>query len=77
MKYEETPKQKLTPKKTEDIFKNGLSKAISGDSVSTSWVIWQLVKKHKFALVSLYAIGLTAVWVFPPLPDLLFSLIGK
>ena len=45
--------------------------------ISTGGIIWHLVKRHKFAIVSTYAIILTAVWAFPPLPDLILALFGR
>lgn len=47
------------------------------DRVSTSQIVWHLVKRHKFGLVSTYAIILTAVWVFPPLPYLVMAIFGR
>lgn len=47
------------------------------NNVSTGQIIWHVVKRHKFGLVSTYAIILTAVWMFPPLPYLLMALFGR
>jgi hypothetical protein len=47
------------------------------DSVGTGQIIWHLVKRHKFGLVSTYAIILTAVWLFPPLPHIIMALFGR
>ena len=44
-------------------------------NVSTTTLLWHLVKRHKFSIVATYAVVLTAVWAFPPLPDLITSLI--
>lgn len=46
------------------------------DKINTGSIIWHLVKRHKFAIVSTYAIILTVVWMFPPLPYIVLSLIG-
>lgn len=43
--------------------------------VSTSTLLWHVVKRHKFGLVSTYAVLMTAVYIFPPLPDLILSMI--
>jgi len=68
MKYE------LTGKKTnKDSAKSAQEYELKG--VSTSKIIWHLVKRHKFGLVTGYAIVLTALYIFPPLPDLLVSLV--
>ena len=56
----------------------GLGKKVAVNSlnnISTGAILWHLVKKHKFAIVSMYAIVLTAVYIFPPLPDILSSLL--
>lgn len=45
------------------------------DKVGTGRIVWHLVKRHKFGLVSIYAIAITFVWLFPPGPDLLISMI--
>lgn len=47
------------------------------NKISTGGIIWHLVKRHKFGIVSTYAIILTAVWMFPPLPDVILSLFGR
>ena len=47
------------------------------NDVGTGQIIWHLVKRHRFFLVSTYAVILTAVWVFPPLPYLVMALFGK
>lgn len=45
------------------------------DKVSTSRIFWHLVKRHKFGLVSLWAVVITITWMFPPVWDILGSLI--
>ncbi len=70
MSYETTP------------FKVGSSKAIKNNindkalsQINTWSLIWHIVKRHKFGLVSVYAIIITALWIFPPLPDVIASLL--
>lgn len=43
--------------------------------ISTSQIIWHLVKRHKFGLVSTWAVVVTIQWMFPPAFDMLTSLI--
>lgn len=47
------------------------------DKVGTGQIVWHLVKRHKFGLVTTYAIILTSVWMFPPLPDVVLGLFGR
>ena len=44
------------------------------DSLGTPSILWLLVKRHRMQLVSAWAIGITLVWAFPPLPDLVLSM---
>lgn len=44
------------------------------DKVSTSRIVWHLVKRHKFGIVATWAVLITALWIFPPLPDVLTGL---
>lgn len=69
MKYEETPINKTVSKEAVKKHKNDQL-----DKVSTSAIIWHLVKRHKFALVTTYAVVLTVFYFMPFLPDILFSL---
>lgn len=68
MKYEETPVKNSKHIDTNKLTLNELK------NVSTFAVLWYLIKRHKFALTATYAIGLTVLYVFPPLPDLIKSL---
>jgi hypothetical protein len=43
------------------------------ENINTSRLVWCIVKRHKFGIVSVYAIGLTAVWLFPPLPHIIVA----
>lgn len=70
MDFEATP-FKLGSAKT---MKNKVSEDLLS-KVSTSRIIWHLVKRHKFGLVSIWAILITLTWVFPPIWDLLGSMI--
>lgn len=68
MKYETTGK-----KVNQDTAKNAKEYALR--NVKTSTLLWHLVKRHKFGIVATYAVVLTALYMFPPLPDLLLSII--
>lgn len=71
MKYEQTP----VKNNIKDASKNATIKA--AESLSTSRLLFIVVKRHKFGLVTTWAAVMTAVYIFPPLPDILLSLIGK
>ena len=68
MKYEETPVKntKLTHK---DIALTQLER------VSTSGIVWHLIKRHKFGLVTTWALVVTVFYLLPFLPDMIMSLI--
>ena len=68
MEYETTPvkKSKLNPTKL------ALQEI---DRVGTASIIWYLVKRHKFGLVTAWAIVVTLFYTVPFLPDLLLNLI--
>ena len=68
MKYEKTGK-----KVNKDTGNN--AKDYTLKQVSTGTILWHVVKRHKFALVTLYAAILTILYLFPFAPDLLFSMI--
>lgn len=44
-------------------------------NVKTGTLVWHVVKRHKFAIVTTYAIVLTILYVFPPAPDLIKAII--
>lgn len=69
MKYEETP---VKPSKVSA--KTLALKEL--DRVGTASIVWFLIKKHKFGLVLTWAIIITVLYVFPPAPQILLSLIG-
>lgn len=55
-----------------------MKKNISEDllsKVNTSRIIWHLVKRHKFGLVTLWAVLITITYMFPPVWDILGSVI--
>lgn len=43
--------------------------------ISTSRIMWHLVKRHKFGLVSAWAVVITISYIFPPIWDILGSLV--
>lgn len=64
MQYEDMPVKK-TSKKSVD--KYNLEK------VSTGTMLWHVIKRHKFGLVTAWALVITILYLFPFVPDLLFS----
>ena len=76
----------MTNTKTLDLLempmKTGSAKAMkknAGDmylqKISTSQMLWHLIKRHKFGLVSIWAILMTISYMFPPFWDILASLV--
>lgn len=69
MEYEKTP------------VKNNVKAAAKAEAQavlatqSTGSMVWFLVKKHKFFLVSTYAIWMTAIYAVPALPSIISSLL--
>lgn len=43
--------------------------------ISTSAILWHLVKRHKFGLVLTWAILMTISYIFPPVWDILATMI--
>lgn len=68
MKYEATPVKNNLKDATKKLRHDEM------DKLSTSAILWHVVKRHKFGLVVTYAIVLTAVYIFPPLPEIITSL---
>lgn len=68
MNYETTGKQKISKKAA-------VNESIK--NVSTGAIIWALVKRHKFALVSIYAVILTILYLFPMVGVELGSLFAR
>lgn len=42
--------------------------------MNTRTLLWIVVKRHKFGLVTAWAVTITLLWIFPPLPDLILSM---
>lgn len=64
--------EKTGNKVNKDTAKNGTQYMLK--DISTSTILWTVVKRHKFGLVVTYAVVLTVLYVFPPAPDLIMSL---
>lgn len=68
MNYEETPIKKTKV--------SGTAPALKGlERVSTAQILWYLVKRHKFALVIVWAVTITLLYTMPFLPSLLVGMI--
>lgn len=68
MTYEKTP---VIKKASKQAVKQEVAKEL--DRVSTGAIIWHLVKRHKFAIVLIYAITITVLYLAPFLPSLIAS----
>jgi len=68
MQYEKTG-QKMNKNTGRNAVNNSLK------NVDTSIILMHLLKKHKFSLLVAYSLIITAVYIFPPLPDLIMSII--
>lgn len=66
MNYEETPVKKSKVSGT-NIALNGL------DRVSTLSILWYLTKRHKFAIVIVWATVITTLYFMPFLPSLILG----
>lgn len=56
----------------------GMKNKVSDDylsKITTSRIFWHLVKRHKFGLVSMWAVLITITYMFPPVWDILGSLV--
>jgi len=42
--------------------------------IDTTHIIWHVIKRHRFGLVSAWAVVITILYVFPPAPDLILSM---
>lgn len=69
MDYEVTGSKK--PKNAKKVVLSQLN------SISTPSILWYVVKRHKVGILASWAIIMTALYVFPPLPDYLFGLVGR
>lgn len=67
MQYEKTGKKSASSKDAAD---EGIL-----TSVSTSKMLWVAIRRHKFGLVSAYAIWMTIIYFMPFLPGEIISLI--
>lgn len=67
MEYEETK-----DKKTKDTLRNVSMSAVKG--IETKYILLALMKRHKFGLVSTYAIVLTVILFLPFLPGEIIDL---
>lgn len=76
----------MTKNKTMDFeptpIKNGKVKDIKNkvstqylDQIGTGKIVWHLVKRHKFGLVTIWAILMTVSYIFPPVWSILGSLV--
>lgn len=68
MTYEKTP-----VKPTKGLDKKMVRQA--AEKLGTPTLIWIVVKRHKFGLAVGWAGVITALYIFPPLPDVLRSLV--
>ncbi|MBA3679087.1 hypothetical protein H0W80_02765 [Candidatus Saccharibacteria bacterium] len=67
MQYEETPTKNS----------KGLGKAVKDndlEKINTGAILWHLVKRHRFSLVTVWAIVITILYMFPFVPDMILSL---
>lgn len=69
MVFEETPIKKGVSK---GAIRNEKNNMLS--EIETGAMIWYLVKRHKFGLVSTYAVLVTLVWAVPALPSMVVDL---
>lgn len=70
MDFETTP---FKAGKVKDMKKNVSNDYLKG--ISTGTILWHLVKRHKFGLVSIWAIFITLTYLFPPIWDILFAVV--
>lgn len=77
----------MTNTKTLDLLempmKTGSAKAMKSAAsdnylqrISTSKILWHVVKRHKFGLVATWAVIITISYMFPPFWDILGSLVS-
>ena len=72
MSYEEIPVKKLDKKTVKNIQKKTVKNEL--DRVSTLTMVWFLVRKHKYFLVSTYAIVISVFYFIPTTPQFILSL---
>ena len=69
MKYEATGQ-----KTNKDTAKNAEAHSLRG--VSTKAMFWAIIKRHKFGLVTIWAVIMTILYMLPFLPGEIFSLVS-
>lgn len=69
--------EKTEVKETKNIGKTVSNKAYKHAVIkhSTAHTLFILAGKHKMALVVMWAVAITALYIFPPLPEVLVGLI--
>lgn len=72
MNYVETPVKKISTKTVKNIKRKETSHELS--KVSTLTMVWFLVRKHKYFLVSTYAIVISVFYFIPTTPQFILSL---
>lgn len=70
MKYEKIP---VNIKPSKESIKSDQARELN--RLSTSAILWHLVKRHKFGLVSFYAVAITVLYLMPFLPSLIATII--
>ena len=65
MKYEKTP---VKPTDSKKVTLHDMGR------LSTPVILWYLIKRHKVGILGTWAVVMTALYVFPPLPHVLLSL---
>lgn len=68
MKFIETPKKDKPGKEAHNYVLN---------KYSTPKLLWFIVKRHRVGLLATWAILMTAVYIFPPLPDIVIGLLSQ
>ena len=66
-KYIETP-----VKKNKNIGRDATLKV--AEQVSTPLLVWLIVKRHKVGLLGIWAVVMTALYIFPPLPNIILGM---
>lgn len=72
MEYKKTPVSKKVSKEAIDT-----AIGVKLKDISTLKIQWYVVKRHKFGLLATWAIIITLLYMFPPLPGVLISFIGS
>ena len=72
MEYIKTGNSKISGKTA---VKHVISKELEG--IGSGRIVWFLVTRHKYGLVSTWAVVITVLYCMPFIPDLLLSFVGK